>query len=258
MAADIVTPQVSLAKVALSGGCTGSGGNEIQFGDLPTLGRPRPPGRSRGAVAAVSSGARLGYGVDGSSKGDDGVDREDDGGLNSFSSSFYGGNALYARVSSEMSQVPCFRALPPQPGAGAGTFSVTAKDREALGDGGDEVDFENDEAGFAPLPRLPPLPPIPAGEGGADGESERQSVRAEEEVARQDGVGPSGGGEEVDKGRGEPPTGEVSETPIAGHHGCVQHAFFSRVRVCLHGFMHAPTCRRICTSMHTYSPYKQA
>ena len=34
MAADIVTPQVSLAKVALSGGCTGSGGDEIQFGIL--------------------------------------------------------------------------------------------------------------------------------------------------------------------------------------------------------------------------------
>ena len=82
---NLVTPSASLADVA-------EGRHEPVFGALPTLSRPRPPGRARSCSARGAAG-----------------ENPEDGGLDSFSSSFY------HQRSFDGGEVPSFRALPPQP-----------------------------------------------------------------------------------------------------------------------------------------------
>jgi hypothetical protein len=109
---NLVTPSASLADVA-------GGRHEPVFGALPTLSRPRPPGRARSSSARGAAG-----------------ENPEDGGLDSFSSSFY------HQRSFDGGEVPSFRALPPQPAV----YHVP----------------DHDKGSLVPFSSLPPLPPLPA------------------------------------------------------------------------------------------------
>jgi len=209
MAAHLVTPSASVADIS----CMRDAPPDISFGALPTLSRPRPPGRAKGtagARAGAAAGATIGRGGGGGGErgGGDGVgssmseeqpsdvsqEQATDGGLHSFSEQ--GGlrdAALYSFSSSFYHQhsfsdgqvaVPCFRALPPGP--------------PPIEWGGDGNAVAVGEVGS--LPMLPPLPPLPTAHGNG-GWKWVQNGEGDAAVAAA-GVGRTHGGSRESQGGG--------------------------------------------------------